>query len=117
MMKKRLVDIITSVSQPRMDGDVQIGEWSIPQWFAEKIADALITNGVALPTFKIGDTVWVYDFMWGIIPCKVDRLYHCCCGEEGSCTFEMPFEESDIGKYVFSTKEEAEDVWCAKRED
>ena len=107
-MKDRLVDIITGVSCPRMNGDVQIGEWSVPQWFAERIADELINNGVTLPTFKVGDIVWVYDFMWGVIPCEVDRPYHCRCGEESQCTFEMSFEEDDIDTYVFATKEDAE---------
>jgi hypothetical protein len=94
-----------------MMGDVQIGEYNTPYWFAELLADALIDNGVFVPTFKVGDVVWVYDFMWGIIPCKVDRLYHCCCGEDGGCTFKMNFEEKDIGLYVFATKEEAEHKW------
>jgi hypothetical protein len=94
-----------------MDGDVAIGEWSVPQWFAEEIADALIENGVTLPTFKVGDIVWVYDFMWGIIPCEVDGPYHCHAGSEGGCTFEMSFEEKDIGYIVFATKEEAETYW------
>lgn len=110
-MKQRLIDILMSVVEPRMDGDVTIGEWSIPQWFAEKVADELINNGITLPTFKVGDTVWVYDFMWGFVPCEVDRLYHCRCGSDGQCTFEMQFEETDIGKYVFATKEEAEKYW------
>lgn len=67
-----------------------------------------------LQSFKIGDTVWVYDFMWGIIPCEVDEPYHCRCGEVGGCTYGMYFGEKDIGKYIFATKEEAEDVWRKK---
>lgn len=72
------------------------------------IADHLIENGVIVPPCKVGDTVWVDDFMWGLIPCKVDRPYHCVCGENGSCTFEMSFTDDDIGKTVFLTKEDAE---------
>ncbi len=111
LMRDRLVNIITSVSYPRMHGDVQIGEWSIPQLFAEKIANELIDNGVIVPTFKVGDIVWVYDCMWGIIPCEIDRPYHCRCGNEGACTFEMSFSEADIGDYIFATKEDAEVYW------
>lgn len=67
----------------------------------EKLADYLIANGVIVPPCKVGDTVWVDDFMWGLIPCKIDRPYHCICGEKGGCTFEMSFTDDDIGKTVF----------------
>lgn len=61
------------------------------------------------PSVKIGDYVWVYDeFMWGLIPCQVDRPYHCRCGEDGGCTFETFFADCDFGKTVFLTREEAE---------
>jgi hypothetical protein len=71
-------------------------------------ADYLIENGVIVLPCKVGDIVWVDDFMWGLIPCKVDRPYHCICGEKGGCTFEMSFIDDDFGKKVFLTKEEAE---------
>lgn len=116
-LKERLIDIITSVSKPMMMDDVQIREYRTPYWMAEILADALIEHGIMLPTFKIGDIVWVYDFMWGIIPCEVDRPYHCRCGNEGGCTFEMSFEEKDIDVYVFATKEEAEAKWHAEKEE
>lgn len=57
---------------------------------------------------KVGDIVWVYDFMWGLLPCKVVEPYHCVCGEDGGCSFHKYFSEYDIGKTVFLTKEEAE---------
>lgn len=73
-------------------------------------------NVMAAPiTFKVGDIVWVYDPMWGIIPAEVDRPYHCRCGEEGGCTFEMSFSEADIDKYVFAIKEYAEDTWLSRK--
>lgn len=51
-------------------------------------------------SFKVGDIIWVYDeFMWGVIPCTVDKPYHCICGEKYGCTFEMHFTEDDIVKY------------------
>ena len=72
-------------------------------------ADYLLENGVIVPPCKVGDTVWVYDdFMWGLIPCKVDKPFHCYCGEKGGCTFEMAFTYDDFGKTVFLTREEAE---------
>lgn len=69
-------------------------------------------------SFKVGDIIWVYDeFMWGVIPCTVDKPYHCICGEKYGCTFEMHFTEDDIGKIIFNTKEEAECVANYKREE
>jgi hypothetical protein len=74
----------------------------------EYVAECLLSEGIIVPPCKVGDIVWVDDFMWGLIPCKVDRPYHCICGENGSCTFERGFTDDDIGKTVFLTKEEAE---------
>ena len=114
-MKSVLTDILKGMTLPINRGDDTVGVYRLSDSVCEKIADELIKNGVQLPTFRIGDIVWVYDFMWGVIPCEVDRPYHCRCGKEGSCTFEMCFEESDIGTYVFATKEDAENVaWTAK---
>lgn len=76
-----------------------------------KICDeaARVLERAIVPPCKVGDTVWFYDdFMWGLIPCEVDKPYHCICGEEGSCTFSASFTEEDFGKTVFLTKEEAE---------
>ena len=101
-MKDKLVDILMNVTTP-----INI----ISESTAIELADALIENGVTISTFKVGDIVWVYDFMWGIIPCEVDRPYHCHAGREGSCTYENSFTELDIGEYVFATKEEAEKYW------
>ena len=69
-------------------------------------------------TFNVGDTVWVYDeFMWGVIPCIIDKPYHCVCGKKGECTFEMHFTEDDINKIVFCTKDEAECIAHHKNEE
>ncbi len=114
MMKERLINILMNADVPIKCGNDNIGVCHISHDVAESFADALIENGVVLSTFKVGDIVWVYDFMWGIIPCEVDKPYHCRCGNEGQCTFEMCFEEKDIGQYVFATKEEAEEMWRKK---
>lgn len=102
-MRNKLVDILANIRH----GDIRL----LPTWMIEPLADALIKNGVTFSTFKVGDVVWVYDYMWGIIPCEVDSPYHCCSGKEGGCTFEMNFTEKDIDKYIFATKEEAEQRW------
>lgn len=102
-MREKLINIL---------GNIQHGKTKLlPTWMIEPLVDALIENGVTISKFKVGDIVWVYDFMWGIIPCEVDRPYHCHAGREGSCTYENSFTEEDIGEYVFATKEEAEAMW------
>lgn len=103
--EKRIIDILTNIPF----ANARIGSN-----LAEMIALILIANGVTFSTFKVGDVVWVYDFMWGILPCEIDEPYHCRSGKSGGCTFEMSFTEADVGRYVFSTKEEAESVWREK---
>lgn len=107
-MRERLINILKSASMPIMSGDVQVGEYNITNRMANHLADILIKNGVILSKCKVGDIVWVDDFMWGLIPCIVDEPYHCRMGEPGSCTFEMSFTEDDIGRMVYLTKEDAE---------
>ena len=69
-------------------------------------------------SFKVGDTVWVYDeFMWGVIPCTIDKPYHCICGKKGGCTYEMYFSEDDVGEIIFGTKEKAECVKYQKERE
>ena len=114
-MKERLINILMNADVPIKCGNDNIGVCHISHDVAESFADALIKQGVTLPTFKVGDIVWVHDpMMWGIIPCEVDSPYHCRCGGEGGCTFTMSFTERDIGVDIFATKEEAEDVWRKK---
>lgn len=115
-MRDKLIDILANAKTMLTLGDKEIEVTMIAPWVAEQLADALIENGVTISRFKVGDIVWVYDFMWGIIPCKVDRPYHCHAGREGSCTYENSFTELDIGEYVFATKEEAEEYWYTKYE-
>lgn len=110
-MKNRLIDILENTHLPIMRGKDTIGVYKLSHIVAERIADELITHGIKVPMFKVGDIVWVYDPMWGILPCEVDRPYHCRCGEEGGCTLEMNIDERDIGRYIFHTKEAAEEVW------
>lgn len=110
-MRDRLLDImmntiVTPQKRQYCDADC-----------AEAFADELVKHGIILPTFKIGDTVWVLDVLWGVIPCTVDRPYHCICGESGGCTYEMSFAENDIGDFIFSTREEAERAMRSKREE
>lgn len=59
-MRDKLIDILGGIRH----GDLKL----LPTWMIEPLADALIANGVTISRFKVGDIVWVYDFMWGIIP-------------------------------------------------
>ena len=116
-MRDRLVDLIKECH--KKENDIMFGE-NRPLEFDEWTgiyADHLIANGVIVPPCKVGDTVWVDDFMWGLIPCKVDRLYHCTCGENGGCTFEMSFTDDDIGKTVFLKVERVPTKEQAKQQD
>ena len=101
-MRDRLIELLglpLQIKVPNQIGSYDtIGERTLKRGDCERLADHLIANGVIVPPCKVGDTVWVDDFMWGLIPCKVDRPYHCICGEKGSCTFEMSFTDDDIGK-------------------
>lgn len=74
----------------------------------EEQADYLLENGVIVPPVKIGQTV--YHFGYSFIIKKIEMLqdeiiYR--CGNLGTDDY-MAFCESDIGKTVFLTKEQAE---------
>lgn len=48
--KNQLIDILTNTYLPIMRGKDTVGEYHITHSAAEKLADALIDNGVLLPT-------------------------------------------------------------------
>ena len=102
-MRDRLIELLAVGNQKAIDAKPAFQREAICI-----IADYLLANGVIVPPCKVGDTVWVKDFMWGLIPCKVDEPYHYVCGESGGCTLEGCFTDKDIGKTVFLTKEQAE---------
>ena len=70
-------------------------------------ADYLLDNGVIVPQLKVGDRVFIKPYRYtlkgdAITQIKINRggiHYKCWCGY---------FHQSDIGKTVFLTKEEAE---------
>ena len=111
-MKNRLRDIMMHTTITPDSNKTMI------ECCVEAFADELIKHGVILPSFNVGDTVWVYDeFMWGVISCTVNKPYYCVSGKDGYCTFEMQFTEDDIGKIVFRTKEEADCMANFKKEE
>lgn len=100
-MKDRLIELIC-------DCDIVI------PYFAEKIADHLLANGVIVPPCKVGQTIyvttsWVSEYKVKEIAFD-DLLMRFYCENEDyalDCRSFIFFDER-IGKTVFLTREEAE---------
>ena len=77
----------------------------------ETIADYLLANGVIVLPVEVGDTVYnidgecVSDSV--VIECKIDE---CATGFKSQTYYgeEMEFDDYEIGKCIFLTREEAE---------
>ena len=101
--RKRLVELIQDCPiQSRTLGDI------FYKSVIEKIADHLLASGVIVPPVKVGQTVYHlgYSFKVEEIEILQDNIFY-RCGNTGTDDY-MAFCESDIGKTVFLTKEEAE---------
>ena len=100
--REKLIELLRNCSiKTQVTGDISYKS------AYEKIADYLIANGVIVLPVKIGQTV--YHFGYHFIIKKIEMLqdeiiYR--CGNLGTDDY-MAFCESDIGKTVFFTKEEA----------
>ena len=81
-------------------------------------ADYLLANGVIVPPLKIGYRVWIIDWCYEINCYEVSHMRYnedrngkrfsydaLMVGKNGA---DIGFFDSDIGKLVFLTKEEAE---------
>ena len=89
---------------------------------AKHIADHLLENGVIVPPCKVGDTVYIVcgdDYYDENLYVEEHKITGMTFSNEHECYFFMneclgqylePFEECDIGKTVFLTREEAERV-------
>ena len=85
---------------------------------AEKFADYLLENGVIVPPLDIRDKVYIIDRRFEINEYKVTRIKYDKDLNGQNIYYEavtvgkddnnFGFFDSDIGKYVFSSKEEAE---------
>ena len=84
----------------------------------EKTADYLLANGVIVPPLKMGDKVWIIDWCYETNEYEVSHIRYnrdlngqrysydaLMVGKNGA---DIGFFDSDIGKWVFLTKEEAE---------
>lgn len=102
--RERLVELLLE-SGPIKERDLDDG-WGDNE--ISDIAEYLLENGVIVLSVKVGQTV--YHFGYSFIIKKIEMLqdeiiYR--CGNLGTDDY-MAFCESDIGKTVFLTKEEAE---------
>lgn len=96
--RERLIEILNKKIYPREGADP-----------AEVVADYLLDNGVIVPPCKVGDTVYrlndcaVSEYSWDIVSVQD-------WGDELSFIDDSDnsFSESDIGKTVFLSREEAE---------
>lgn len=73
--------------------------------FPYRTADLLLHFGAIIPTFKVGDTIWINDYQYGVIECVVDKPYHYNYKD----VIKRFFTEDDIGKTIFLTEEECKD--------
>ena len=107
-MRNRLIDLI------RQSHCVEVWDYWNDDFKepdpAEKLADHLIANGVIVSPCKVGDTVYnidgecVSDSV--VIECKIDE---CATGFKSQTYYgeEMDFDDYEIGKCIFLTREEA----------
>lgn len=90
-----------------------IGSYDRLRELAEADRDGRV---VVLPC-KVGDTVWMFEEDFGIVlPYTIDLIsfvgkgcgYSANCNHNGELIDSIDFEDDDIGKTVFRTREEAE---------
>lgn len=104
MSKERLVELIKNSLNRH------IGKSCL---LAENIADDLLANGVIVPPCKVGDSIyWLKrdpeTYEWYIYQGKVDSVRRY---DDTTFIYISPicfFSETEIGKTVFLTREEAE---------
>ena len=86
---------VVDKEQVYTNGSILIPVFRVKQWLehCESI----------MPTCKVGDTVWINDYQYGVIPCLVDKPYH----YNYNGVIKRFFTEEDIGKTVFLKEEYA----------
>ena len=101
--RERLIEVLQNCRiQTRVTGDISYKS------AYEKIADYLLASGIIVPPVKIGQTVYHFGYSFDVEKIEIlqdETIYR--CGNPGTDDY-MAFCESDIGKTVFLTKEEAE---------
>lgn len=107
-MRDRLVELILQ-SDPIKERDLD-DEWYDGE--IEDIADHLLENGVIVPPCKVGDVVYEINrngiLEMEIAQIKITERYIMFDCIDVILDYEDFFYESDIGKTVFVTRDEAE---------
>lgn len=111
-------------SRDRLIGLIHSAVGGCTRYWAEDIADCLIGNGVIVPPCKVGDAVYQVTRNF-ISEFRVRFIEIATCGNlflhtdliSGIVYTGEVFSESDIGKTVFLTREEAEKVLEGMRKE
>nr|DAR10648.1 MAG TPA: hypothetical protein [Caudoviricetes sp.] len=91
-----------------------------------ELAEADKEGRVVVLPCKVGDTVWMFEEDFGIVlPYTIDLIsfvdkgcgYSANCNHNGELIDSIDFEDDDIGKTVFLTREEAEKALEAMKND
>lgn len=91
-----------------------------------ELAEADKDGRVVVLPCKVGDTVWMCEEDFGIVlPYTIDLIsfvgkgcgYSANCNHNGELIDSIGFEDDDIGKTVFLTREEAESALEAMKDD
>ena len=116
--REKLIELLM---QGELEADKQgVFNCSRSKWKAEIIADYLLENGVVvLPLNMIGNTLWFINCDNNIVCDKINKIT--ICDSHDVYIFlqnsgDEPYELSDIGKFLFYTREEAEKA-LAERSD
>ena len=124
--RERLIDLIKKAEKQEsidfftadLDEAVDMSGGTQFNGSIEYLADYLISNGVVVMPCKVGDTVYCYDEdLYAILDYRIEQiifsggfltLYSGVCCNEDVLLSDIDFWETDLGKTVFLTREEAE---------
>ncbi len=112
--KQELLDFLTA----DLDEAIDMSGGTQFNGTVEHLADYLLEHGVIVLPCKVGDTVYSYDEdLYALLDYRINQitlsdgnptLYSGVCFNEDVLLSDIDFVESDIGKTVFLTREEAE---------
>lgn len=120
-MRERLIELIADARNEYYDYSDELHEegMSVPESSEEYIADYLLANGVVVMPCKVGDVVYMWKIelirepqLCEFIIRKIQReenakgTYNLYCADNGQMA--KVFDDNDIGKTVFLTREDAE---------
>ena len=119
--RERLIELLKSDScESPMLCDPNCKYANLKRCYEERTADYLLANGVVvLPVDIIGNTLWFINCDDNIV---CDKIYRIIISDRHDVYIFLqnsdnePYELSDIGKFLFLTREEAEKA-LAERSD